>query len=61
MKSILNIDPKKRITIEEMKTHPWFNIFRRDCKIPSGIIVGYNRIPVKTIKFILYQRLKMLS
>ena len=46
LKGILTTDPKKRISIEEMKVHPWFNIYRREHKIPSGIIIGYNRIPV---------------
>jgi serine/threonine protein kinase len=26
IKRILTTDPEKRITIEEIKTHPWFNL-----------------------------------
>ncbi len=29
-----------------MKQHPWFNIHQREHKIPPGIIIGYNRIPI---------------
>jgi hypothetical protein len=40
MKKILNTDPEKRITIEDIK-------YMKD-HIPSkGLIIGYNRIPVR--------------
>ncbi len=43
---MLNTDPTKRYKFEDIKSHPWFNIFTRSYAIPPGIIVGYNRIPV---------------
>ncbi|EAS06162.2 Serine/Threonine kinase domain protein (macronuclear) [Tetrahymena thermophila SB210] len=45
LKSILNTDPQKRFTIEEIRNHPWCNQYKLN-KTPEGIIVGYNRIPV---------------
>ena len=53
VRSILTTDPKKRINIEQMKAHPWFNLYQRKHKIPPGIIIGYNRIPV--LLFLIYR------
>jgi 5'-AMP-activated protein kinase catalytic alpha subunit len=45
LEKILNVDPSKRYSLEEIYAHPW-------CKqvdnIPlnSGIIVGYHRMPI---------------
>jgi 5'-AMP-activated protein kinase catalytic alpha subunit len=47
MKKILNTDPEKRITIEDIRAHDWFDKYMKD-HIPSkGLIIGYNRIPVR--------------
>lgn len=44
---ILTVDPEKRMSISEIRNHPWFKLYRRSYEIPPGIVVGYNRIPVK--------------
>ncbi|CAD8190946.1 unnamed protein product [Paramecium octaurelia] len=46
IKAVLTTDPKKRITVEQMKAHPWFNLYQSQSKISPGIIVGYNRMPI---------------
>jgi 5'-AMP-activated protein kinase catalytic alpha subunit len=47
MKKILNTDPEKRITIEDIRAHDWIHKYMKD-HIPSkGLIIGYNRIPVR--------------
>jgi 5'-AMP-activated protein kinase catalytic alpha subunit len=46
IKKILNTDPETRLNFEQIKAHPWFNIYKREYAIPPGIIIGYNRIPV---------------
>jgi len=41
---ILNTDPSSRITISEIRKHPWYKL-----SVPrekEGIIVGVNKIPV---------------
>ncbi|KAL4433487.1 hypothetical protein ABPG74_002884 [Tetrahymena malaccensis] len=45
LKNILNTDPQKRYTVEDIRNHPWCNQYKLN-KTPEGIIVGYNRIPV---------------
>lgn len=44
IKCILNTDPDKRYTIEDIKKHPWFNISK--CEVSNGILVGYDPIPI---------------
>ncbi|CAD8151667.1 unnamed protein product [Paramecium octaurelia] len=46
LKGILNINPEKRFNLEQIKSHPWFKLFRRSHSIPPGIIIGYHRIPI---------------
>ena len=45
LEKILNIDPAKRYTLEEVYNHPWC---QQSSGIPlnSGIMVGYHRIPI---------------
>ncbi|CAD8148519.1 unnamed protein product [Paramecium pentaurelia] len=43
---ILTVDPEKRFTIEDIRNHPWFKLYRRSYEIPPGIVVGYNQIPI---------------
>lgn len=42
---VLELDPEKRITIDQIREHPWM---KRNADVPhiQGIIIGYNRIPV---------------
>jgi serine/threonine protein kinase len=44
IKNILNIDPEKRYTVEDVKKHPWFNMVK--CEASAGILVGYDPIPI---------------
>lgn len=46
MKKILDTDPRTRITIPEIREHPWYKQVTPNEK--SGIIVGINTIPVRT-------------
>ena len=41
---MLDLDPMTRYTLQEVRSHPWFNL--RDYKLIPGIIIGYNIIPV---------------
>lgn len=45
LKNILNTDPEKRFTIEQIRNHPWYK--QHADKIYSGIIVGQDQIPVE--------------
>ena len=44
MKKILNTDPAKRITIENIRTHDWYTKIRS--VEMEGVIIGKDRIPV---------------
>ena len=46
IKRILNTDPEKRFTIEQIKAHPWFSLYKGYVNIPKGIIIGYHQIPI---------------
>ncbi|CAD8143364.1 unnamed protein product [Paramecium pentaurelia] len=46
IKGLLNTDPKKRFDIDQIKSHPWFKLYKRVHSIPQGIIIGYSRIPI---------------
>lgn len=41
---ILDTDPDKRYTIEDIRKHPWFN--QVTTKSTEGILVGYTQIPI---------------
>ena len=41
---MLDLDPMTRYTLQEVRSHPWFNSI--DYKLIPGIIIGYNLIPV---------------
>lgn len=41
---ILNTDPSKRFGVEEIRNHVWYRQFSEE--LCSGILVGYNQIPV---------------
>jgi len=45
IKGILNIDPIKRFTIEDIRKHPWFSISQITAR--QGIIVGVHQIPTE--------------
>ena len=46
IKRVLNTDPERRYTIEQIKAHPWFNLYKGYVNIPKGIITGYHDIPI---------------
>lgn len=44
LECILNIDPERRYTIEQIRNHPWYKLYTP--KEPQGIIVGQHKIPI---------------
>lgn len=38
---ILEVDPEKRLSIDEIREHEWMRV---ENKVTKGIIVGYNKI-----------------
>ena len=54
--NILNTDPTKRFSIEQIRKPTWWNVSLTTVNFSNGIIVGYHRIPVddgilkKTVK-----------
>ncbi|CAI2376707.1 unnamed protein product [Moneuplotes crassus] len=43
---ILNTDPEKRLSVEEIKNHAWFKT-SVPVYLSEGLIIGYNRIPIQ--------------
>jgi 5'-AMP-activated protein kinase, catalytic alpha subunit len=43
---ILTTDPEKRITISEIKQHPWFNIQKQTLSRVPGTIIGIDSAPI---------------
>ncbi|CAG9334011.1 unnamed protein product [Blepharisma stoltei] len=41
---ILSTEPNKRITVEKIKSHPWFSLMHQNTS--NGLLVGYSTIPV---------------
>ena len=41
LRCILNTDPEKRYTIQDIKAHPWYQLHQPVCQ-DRGLIVGYN-------------------
>ena len=46
LSKIIEIDPKKRINFEGIKSHPWFNIINKNYLIHKGINVDTDIIPI---------------
>jgi 5'-AMP-activated protein kinase catalytic alpha subunit len=44
LKHLLDINPRTRYNLEQIKEHPWFNII--PMKSRPGIIIGYHKIPI---------------
>lgn len=44
IKLILNTDPEKRFTIDQIRSHPWYRL--HPPAEPQGIIFGYHKIPI---------------
>lgn len=49
IKNILNTNPRKRYTIDQIRAHPWFQLYKGYVSTPKGLIIGYNEIPVDEI------------
>lgn len=45
LKGILNIDPKERLTIDEIKEHAWYGLYPTAPR--EGIVVGVHQIPTE--------------
>ena len=45
LKNLLNTDPIKRYTIQDIRNHSWYNITKAE-KEPEGIIIGVNPVPI---------------
>lgn len=43
---ILNTDPKKRYTIDDIRKHEWFQKYHSKETPKPGIYIGYNQIPI---------------
>ena len=46
LSKILEIEPKKRINFEEIKSHPWFSLIDKNYLIHKGIIINEDIIPI---------------
>lgn len=46
IKSVLNTNPQKRYTVDQIKAHPWFQLYKGYVNIQKGLIIGYNEIPI---------------
>ena len=44
-KCILNTDPEKRYTIDQIRQHPWFNITKNEATM-KGTILGIEPLPI---------------
>ena len=42
---ILNVDPEKRYTIEQIKEHPWFNQINPKLNMSKGLLIDYYIVP----------------
>ena len=43
---ILNVDPKSRITIPQMKKHPWFNLVNPKLNMSEGLLLNKVIVPI---------------
>jgi len=43
---IMNTDPDKRLTTEQIKQHPWYLLHKPVCR-NQGLIIGKNEIPIE--------------
>lgn len=46
IEKILNPDPTTRLTIEQIRSHPWFNIIKHIPPYTPAVFIGKDRIPV---------------
>ena len=43
---ILNVDPEKRYTIEQIKKHPWFNMINPKINMSEGLLLHVYIVPI---------------
>lgn len=46
LRKILNVDPKKRYNIHQIKNHPWFNLVNPKLNINEGLLIKVVVIPI---------------
>ncbi|CAD8174806.1 unnamed protein product [Paramecium octaurelia] len=46
LKLILNPDPEDRPNIDQIRKHPWFNLYKTSFQIKQGILIGQHKIPI---------------
>lgn len=44
LKKILNTNPRQRYGLEDIKTHPWFNMLKP--QLSEGYLIGINEFPI---------------
>lgn len=49
IKRVLNTNPNKRYTIEDIKQHPWFSTYKGYVSIQKGLIIDYHEIPIDKV------------
>lgn len=49
LKRVLNTDPKSRYNIKQIKSHPWFKVYKGYVDVQKGLIVDYNDIPIDKV------------
>ena len=56
---ILNVDPVKRYTIEQIKNHPWFNLINPKINMSEGLLIKSIVVPIdEKIVFIMVNKYK---
>ncbi len=46
LRNVLNTNPMKRFSIEDIKNHPWFNLNSNYSPGRKGLIIGLHEIPI---------------
>lgn len=47
MTKIMETDPEKRYTAEQIKRHPWYTKTNKTVYEAQGLIIGKNEIPIE--------------
>eukprot|EP01017_Pseudomicrothorax_dubius_P044924 TRINITY_DN7670_c0_g1_i1.p1 TRINITY_DN7670_c0_g1~~TRINITY_DN7670_c0_g1_i1.p1 ORF type:complete len:577 (-),score=103.56 TRINITY_DN7670_c0_g1_i1:201-1931(-) len=48
LKRVLNIDPNRRFSIQQIREHPWYRLSRAS-REPRGIIIGQHSVPIDEV------------
>lgn len=49
IKRILTVDPNRRYTLEQIKNHPWFGLYKGYVRISKGLVLGYHEVPIDKV------------